>query len=119
MRLHQLTLSLLHHFLSPSTWRALAEEVGKGEEKEGVVWEDAYVLAQQICANLIGYCYTTMTIGTYCGCSHMTCLVIITGAVESYPLFRVLFTPDLAEAVPMATGFRESKKRPSHHHYAI
>ena len=75
LRLHRLSLSLLTHFLSPSCWKTLSREAGRATEEEeeggrsighgqlGVVGERAHLLAQQVCANLVDYCYTTMTTG--------------------------------------------------------
>ena len=78
LRLHRLSFSLLTRFLSPSCWLTLAQEAERTVEEEenqeevgrpmgrgqfSMVGEEAYLLAQQVCANLVDYCYTTMTAG--------------------------------------------------------
>ena len=54
---------------SPSqSWRGIVQEVISGEEGEGdkvdpVISEEALLLVQQICANVVSYCRVAMTIG--------------------------------------------------------
>ena len=64
--IQSLLLSLLPNFLTPLHWKKIAQEVSKNEEHGrgnvgGVVWEEAYGLAQQVCSNLMTFCQNAVT----------------------------------------------------------
>ena len=66
MRIQRLMLTLLPHFWSKQSWRAmvqLALSVEDGETQDVLLLEEASLLVQQICANIVAYCRVAMTMG--------------------------------------------------------
>ena len=57
------------HIFSPlQDWHDIVRSVGVGEEGDGatldpLVAEEAFLLTQQICANVVAYCRVAMTVG--------------------------------------------------------